>query len=261
MRRAIPLVALVLLPLAFLSLRAPRDGLEATQPAVSGSSAVEALGLTEATIQDSYTVSGTVYLRKPKRDVPDEYDMVPFPGAVVSVRGTVVSTTTDSDGRYRLPVPRGSRFMLVQAPGFRTQVFRAPDNSTSDFDFTIFDNLVVVVPFQASPDTVRLSVANVQGVQTVVVDPDPLYIAPGDSIFWVSETGPWAVHFLPTSPLYWRRITGGPGDRVGHQVRSDVHPGKYTYFVAVERNDTIFTEDPELIDENGEGEPPPGGNQ
>jgi hypothetical protein len=112
------------------------------------------------------------------------------------------------------------------------------------------------------------------------VDKDPLYIVPGHTIQWVvgevtedSETGdevlsrlsfPLTVHFPSLSPLLFRRQMAEPAEDLGSilgQVRAEILPGKYTYFVAVFHRglEKILTEDPEIIDENGDD--PGGGNR
>lgn len=86
--------------------------------------------------------------------------------------------------------------------------------------------------------------------RALVVDPNPLYIGPGDSVTWqMVEPHPWTVHFTSTSPLTHRRIISY-GEPERGTVRNPLAPGKYTYFVAAEVDGLIYTADPELIDEN-----------
>jgi hypothetical protein len=84
---------------------------------------------------------------------------------------------------------------------------------------------------------------------TVVTNPNPCYIRPGDRVEWGCADAPFAIHFEPQSPLLHRRLRA-PGGQIGDDVRGDIHPGKYRYFVAVAVGNQIYTEDPELIDEN-----------
>jgi hypothetical protein len=93
------------------------------------------------------------------------------------------------------------------------------------------------------------------GKQTiVVVDPNPCYITRWDTVEWFCREGfPFAIHFDPLSPLQNRRlrsVEADGGTRVGEAVRRDILPGKYRYLVAVFHEGKIYTEDPELIDEN-----------
>jgi len=84
----------------------------------------------------------------------------------------------------------------------------------------------------------------------VITTPNPCYIRPGDRVEWTCEAGyPFAIHFDPQSPLLHRRLRA-PRGTIGDDVRPDIHPGKYRYLVAVAVGDEIYTEDPELIDEN-----------
>jgi len=88
----------------------------------------------------------------------------------------------------------------------------------------------------------------------VVVEPDPCYITRRDRVEWFCREGlPFAIHFDPLSPLQHRRLRSSEtegGTRVEEAVRGDILPGKYRYLVAVFHNGEIYTEDPELIDEN-----------
>ncbi len=84
----------------------------------------------------------------------------------------------------------------------------------------------------------------------VVTDPNPCYIRPRDHVEWTCEDGPFAIQFEPLSPLTLRRLRTETNNRtIKGEVRPDNQPGSYRYFVAVEVNGQIFTEDPELIDD------------
>lgn len=84
----------------------------------------------------------------------------------------------------------------------------------------------------------------------VTVNPNPCYIRRGDTVQWVCEGGhPIAIHFDPLSPLEHRRLRASQGV-IEEQVRDGILPGKYRYLVAVFSEGEIYTEDPELIDEN-----------
>ena len=94
---------------------------------------------------------------------------------------------------------------------------------------------------------------------TLTVTPNPLRIFPGQPIRWqYEEGGALTVHFNPLSPLLYRRKMEQEGV-IEAQVRRDILPGKYSYFVAVLWRGIIVTEDPELIDENGDDRRPGGG--
>lgn len=76
---------------------------------------------------------------------------------------------------------------------------------------------------------------------------NPVYVVPGDEIRWISEQGPWAVELAGVSPLMARRFNGNPGHAVAARVRPDALYGKYRYFVALEWEGRIWTDDPEII--------------
>lgn len=137
-------------------------------------------------------------------------------------------------------------------------------NQSREVDFK-FDSVWVFVENPPDSEYPRLR-----------VDKNPLYVVPGHTIQWVvgeltedENTGeevlsqllyPLTVHFPSMSPLLYRRQMAEETGSILGQVRARILPGKYSYFVAV--FDTvakvILTEDPEIIDENGDD--PGGGN-
>ncbi|KPK82087.1 MAG: hypothetical protein AMS25_03725 [Gemmatimonas sp. SM23_52] len=76
---------------------------------------------------------------------------------------------------------------------------------------------------------------------------NPVYVVPGDAIRWVSQQGPLAVELAGVSPLVARRFNGRPGHALAARVRPDALYGKYGYFIALEWEGRIWTDDPEII--------------
>jgi hypothetical protein len=241
MSKAFALVAaLLLLPLAVLSFRflgaAPAED---HPPEVS-----DGLAAYEAAVSDEqYALRGIVYSRSGR-------DSTPLPGATVWLAETVDGVTRDSvvtnpDGVFGFMIAEGAYVLGARLEGWRCDPV--------GMNIPIDEQPVVIdcepwPPERARDVTVvRLSVDD---DDIVAVDPDPLYIGPGDCVLWFSTDGPWAVHFSPISPLAHRRIRGTGEEPEGGCARDDIFPGKYSYFVAVQKGDFIYTEDPELIDEN-----------
>src|SRR5688572_28560199 len=54
--------------------------------------------------------------------VRDEANAITLPGVPVEVVGTPISTVTDVDGRYVLPVPPGSHQVRVALEGYQEKV-------------------------------------------------------------------------------------------------------------------------------------------
>jgi len=167
--------------------------------------------------------------------------------ARVWVSDTRIKGLTDREGQFGFRLPPGDYTARAETPGF----------DCPPFEFSVLAgesaSIVFICPdvLVQSPDTVSISVDTITGI--VTVSPDPLYIAPNDCIAWKSSDGPWAVHFSPISPITHRRIRAAADSSVVECVRSDVFPGKYSYLVAVAVGNSIYTEDPELIDENEDG--------
>jgi len=242
--RALIAVVVLLSATLLLSFRA-FDGstrvLRPDDPAVAASPGSSAATL--ATDPQDIPVTGSV------RVVSGPETTLPVPRARVRIRGTAISKTTDASGAFDFTLPPGDYTASVRVPGY---LCRAEQ-------FTVRSGVLpppVVITcgdrLPPSPDTVvYISVDTITGI--VSVTPDPLYVAPNDCIAWTSSAGPWAVHFSPISPITHRRIRAAADSTVVGCVRSDVFPGKYSYFVAVAVGDSVYTEDPELIDENEDG--------
>jgi hypothetical protein len=211
---------------------------EALVPGLPGPGAAQSTG----------SVTGTVSL-----------EGVGLPGIPVTIRGEYSerAAVTDGSGRFlfarlhtgehSIVIPRMLGDLWVRNPERLLMV--EPGNPKSlAFQAEPIQEVVVTV----IPDSAR-------GAR-VAVSPNPLYIVPGQVIRWrldseTSGAGPFTIHFEPISPLDHRRMHAAAGEPILGQVREFILPGKYRYFVAVLYRGRIYTEDPELIDDNGV-EPP-----
>jgi hypothetical protein len=156
----------------------------------------------------------------------------------------VGAATTDRDGKYLLDeVPAGAIEVKVEGiPGMDSAAWRrirvGPGTNTVDL--------------MIKRVTIRVVGEDVQ------VEPNPLKIYPGTWVIWRRDPqhlGRFTVHFAPISPMLRRRYqTEGDEEFIVGLVRYLILPGKYSYFVAVwdASRGRILTEDPEVIDENGD---------
>ncbi len=64
--------------------------------------------------------------------VTDASDNLPLPGVSVKVKGILVGTTTDLDGRYSIVVPDGSNILVFTYIGFTTQEIVVDNKTTID---------------------------------------------------------------------------------------------------------------------------------
>ena len=175
-------------------------------------------------------------------------------------------TVTDYEGRYHFPTLEPGRYLL-QVSG--TGRDRWNPEKTVDVLYErqevnfVLDEARIIIQDLGEDELPRYRLS---------VSPDPLFIVPSQTIEWtVWEQGtdgpgdlrlngsiPFAVHFSPWSPLTYRRLSaeleedGGEYLSIIGQVRTTLLPGKYSYFVAVFKDGLVITEDPELIDENGD---------
>ncbi len=76
---------------------------------------------------------------------------------------------------------------------------------------------------------------------------DPIRVDGGDTIEWVCESGPFAVHLGWGTPCSKGRVRGGKGQKASTSVRSNVANGRYKYMVAVSVGGEIYTDDPEIV--------------
>lgn len=247
MRRSIALVALALLPLAIVSFRGSGE-----RPVIDGGNLRAELPFELIPVRATATnglqtgdIAGRVRLVAGP-------DTMALPRVVVWLVGTPHYRLTDAGGEFSFSVPADTYTVRANIAGYRCGVMTvaATPDAVANVPVTCVvwpppDQLVAV-------DTVTISVDTRTGI--VRAFPNPLYIAPGHCVMWVSTDGPWAVHFSPISPLRHRRVSGAASDYGGGCARTDIFPGKYSYFVAVEVGGRIYTEDPELIDENEERE-------
>lgn len=221
--------------------------------------------------QETHTlISGTVLMDDTVPEVLALVTLYRFDGDV----GPIDRVETDQAGYFEFdlttlrgtaPVPGDYLVELAQTsiPEWNAQRRVTVVNQSEVVDFR-FDHVWVLL----DRENERLS-----------VDKDPLYIIPGHTIQWTvgeevpggqiySLAYPLAVHFPALSPLTYRRRRSEPdtldpdrphGPIIG-QVRARILPGKYSYFVAVYDpvSQIILTEDPEIIDENGDD---PGGGK
>lgn len=186
-------------------------------------------------------------------------------GIVVTLEGYRVNewTATDSSGRFGFAgVPFGTYSVALPSlpegmwvRNSRRLIALEPESSdTVDFQAQPIPEVVITV----IPDSAR-----------VRVSPDPLYIVPGQPVLWRLDpsvdvrpgiTGAFSIQFEALSPLLHRSMRAAAGDSILGQVRDNILPGKYRYFVAVLHGGLIYTEDPELIDDNGDLVRPGPGN-
>lgn len=68
-----------------------------------------------------------------------------------------------------------------------------------------------------------------------------------DQIEWRCKQGNYAVHLGDISPCDKRRYRARKGNTIRGSFRSDAPLQHYKYFVAVEVNGEIYTDDPEII--------------
>ena len=187
-----------------------------------------------------------------------------LPGIAVTLRGEgiALSTETDAAGRYE--------FSRLTPGTYTVALHDLPTTHWSpqpEMEVTVTSGKPAVVDLEVRrPSVIEITV--IPDSARVRVSPDPLYIVPGQRIVWrldgaldPDSVGAFSIHFEPFSPLLYRSMRTPRGDTILGQVRWIILPGKYRYFVAVWYNGLIYTEDPELIDDNGV-EPPhplPGG--
>lgn len=106
-------------------------------------------------------------------------------------------------------------------------------------------------PNEPKTYTVEISVKNRQVKCIVkedgkVIEP-PFKVARKDKIEWTCNF-PFAIHFPGITPLGKGRIRSKKEEKpISTKVRNDAQPGCYKYFVAVEENGQIWTDDPEFI--------------
>ncbi|NIN50943.1 MAG: hypothetical protein GTN62_12655 [Gemmatimonadales bacterium] len=90
-------------------------------------------------------------------------------------------------------------------------------------------------------------------VKITVLDGDfsyshnPLRVDPGDSIEWLCDAGPFAVHLGWGTPCSKGRVRAGKGQKVGTAVRANAPNGTFKYMVAVNVDGDIYTDDPEIV--------------
>jgi hypothetical protein len=102
--------------------------------------------------------------------------------------------------------------------------------------------------------TITIEVENVNGKDKIRYRPQrKIKALSGDTIDWICEY-PWAVDFGRTTPLEASKLWG-QGDLkpspVPKTVRGDAAIGTYEYFVAVWKDGSILTDDPEVdVDED-----------
>ncbi|MCY4159065.1 MAG: TonB-dependent receptor [Bacteroidetes bacterium] len=119
------------------------------------------------------TVRGTVI---------EEDSHIPLPGTSVTIRGTTIGTTTDSDGNYTLEVPSSDVTLVFRFTGFQTYESALPPN-TEELNVTLTPaifglNEVVVVGSRRQPRLLKdsavpvdvLGVSNLQSLGTTDVD-------------------------------------------------------------------------------------------
>ncbi|PRY27748.1 TonB-linked SusC/RagA family outer membrane protein [Spirosoma oryzae] len=73
-----------------------------------------------------------------------------LPGVTVTVKGTTRGTTTDADGRYRIPITSGNAVLVFSSVGFRAEEVTVGSKSTIDLRMNADDkslNEVVVVGY------------------------------------------------------------------------------------------------------------------
>lgn len=181
-----------------------------------------------------------------------------IPGIAVTVRGegVILSAVTDAAGRYLFP---------RLAPGSYTVALHdLPTTHWSpqpEMDATVTSGESAVVDLEVRrPSVIEITV--IPDSARVRVSPNPLYIVPGQRIVWRMDgaldpdsVGAFSIHFEPFSPLLYRSMRTAEGGTILGQVRRIILPGKYRYFVAVWYNGLIYTEDPDLIDDNGDDPP------
>ncbi len=162
-------------------------------------------------------------------------------GAVVRIISDEARTRTGPDGAFQVTLAPGSYTLRTSSPGYE-----ADDRSV-----TVRAGGITTVDIQLQhrpPIDVTISVEG----DRVIVTPDPVFIERGDAVRFTSADGPFAVHFNPLSPFSQRRLRGAAGDTLSAVVRTGLFAGKYSYFVAVEVKGKIFTEDPDLINDEEE---------
>ena len=161
-----------------------------------------------------------------------------------------------SHGEYSVTLELGSGWW--SDPATRSGKLKPGENLTWDFEINRTTEVMVFLHSL----TGELS-----------VDPDPLRIKPGQEIVWSTPRlidsrgdtvgihsispepdGAFSIQFEPISPLIYRKYKAEAGDAIETQVRTTILPGSYRYFIAVLLDGKIYTEDPELIDENGDEE-------
>ena len=178
-------------------------------------------------------------------------------GIAVTLSGAATAMTESGAGgqfAFTNLLPGGYTVSVTTSPDQfvpnPTQSFTLSPGAAVVQDFSVRQIRYLTVSVNTDPDSA-----------SVRVSPDPLIIRSGDSLEWRLEDGlrgPFAVQFEPISPLTYRRLRTREGENVlAGRVRWGVFPGSYSYFIAVEIGGVIYTEDPELIDENGDN-PPPG---
>ena len=107
--------------------------------------------------------------------VTSSEDGIGMPGVMISVKGTTVGTMTDSDGKYSLNVPAGSKTIVLSYVGMKRMEIdiagRTVVDATMEPDMQIMDEIVVVGYGVQNRRDVSGSIATVKGdaIKTVPV--------------------------------------------------------------------------------------------
>ena len=95
----------------------------------------------------------------------------PIAGANVTVKGTIVGTTTDTDGKYKLTVPSGANTLVVSFIGYLTQEViignQSVINVVLESDIQALSEIVVVGYGQQRKSDITGAISSVKGRELV----------------------------------------------------------------------------------------------